>query len=108
MAHDIPYRSTKIYSGQLSDGRFYLIGNTERSDRSRLELFISEPNEMRFVKRKLLIDCENSEDDIIKCHYPAAVEKDGILYIIATAGYVSERFNKRGAILFTVDLDTLQ
>lgn len=107
MAHDIPYRSTKIYSGQLSDGRFYLIGNTERSDRSRLELFISEPNEMRFVKRKLLIDCENSEDDIIKCHYPAAVEKDGALFIIATANYARENGSERGAILFRVSLNSI-
>ena len=108
MAHDIPYRSSKIYSGTLSDGRFYLIANADRSNRSKLVLYVSEKNELKFTRQKVLIDCEVSDDDLGMCHYPAAVEKDGILYIIATASYVSERFNKRGAILFTVDLETLQ
>ena len=104
MSHDIPYRSTKIYSGTLSDGRFYLIANTERPNRSKLVLYISEKNEVKFTKQKVLIDCEASNDDIKKCHYPAAVEKDGVLYIIATADYAGGSLNGRGAVLFAVDL----
>ncbi len=103
MTHDIPYRSTKIYSGTLSDGRFYLIANIDCQNRSKLALYISERDELKFTKQKVLIDCERS-DDITKCHYPAAVEKDGVLYIIATADYVAEKLNERGAILFVVDV----
>ena len=92
----------------LSDGRFYLIANADRSNRSKLVLYVSEKNKLKFTRQKVLIDCEVSDDDLGMCHYPAAVEKDGILYIIATASYVGEGFNKRGAILFAVDLNTLQ
>jgi len=107
MSHDIPYRSTKIYSGTLSEGRFYLIANTDRPNRSKLMLYISEKNSLNFTKQKLLIDCEASDDDIKRCHYPAAVEKDGKLYIIATADYSGEKLNGRGAVLFTVDLNEI-
>ena len=103
MAHDIPYRSTKIYSGQLSDGRFYLIGNVDRRNRSKLMLYVSEKNEMRFTRQKLLIDCEAISDGIEKCHYPAAVQKGDTLYVIATANYSAGR----GAILFRVDLNRI-
>lgn len=104
MAHDLPYRSSKIYSGQLSDGRFYTVANTDKLNRARLTLYVSEPNEIRFTHEKLLIDCDLSADDITRCHYPAAVEKDGVLYIIATADYAGDELNGRGAILFRIDL----
>ena len=108
MAHDIPYRSSKIYSGTLSDGRFYLIANADRSNRSKLVLYVSEKNEVKFTRQKVLIDCEVSDDDMKLCHYPAAVEYDGLLYIIATADYHDGRnFKGRGAVLFTVDLKNI-
>ena len=108
MAHDIPYRSSKIYSGTLSDGRFYLIANADCSNRSKLVLYVSEKNEVKFTRQKILIDCEVSDDDMKLCHYPAAVEYDGLLYIIATADYHDGcNFKGRGAVLFTVDLKNI-
>ncbi|MBP3436423.1 MAG: helix-turn-helix domain-containing protein [Clostridia bacterium] len=107
MAHDIPYRESKIYSGMLRDGRFYLIANADRFNRSKLVLYLSEKDELKFTKQRVLMDCESAKGDMIKCHYPAAVEKDGMLYIIATADYAGEDMRGRGAILFTVDLSSL-
>lgn len=107
MSHDIPYRSTKIYSGALSDGRFYLIANTDSQYRTKLVLYISEKNKPEFTTQKLLIDCDALGTDIKRCHYPAAVEKDGKLYVIATANYSGEKLNGRGAVLFTVDLSEI-
>lgn len=103
MAHDIPYTSSKIYSGSLSDGRFYLIANEVYPERTRLVLYISEKGKMRFEKQVLLIDCKNDKQ-MYKCHYPAAIEKNGILCIIATSSYS----NGRGAVLFTVDLKDIK
>lgn len=106
MAHDVPYRNSKIYSGMLTDGRCYLISNTDRADRSKLTLFVSENGELKFTKEKLLIDCEATQD-MIMCHYPAAIEFDGMLYIIATASYEREDLRGRGAVLFTIDLKNI-
>ena len=107
MSHDIPYVNSKIYSGMLSDGRFYLIANTENFDRSKLVLYVSEKGTLRFTKRKVLIDCVRSADDMKMCHYPAAVESDGKLYIIATADYAGEGLRGRGAVLFTLELSEI-
>ena len=104
MSHDIPYRSTKIYSGALSDGRFYMVANIDCPQRSKLVLYVSEKNKPVFSKRKLLVDCKALGSDIKRCHYPSAIEKEGKLYVIATANYSGEKMNGRGAVLFTVDL----
>ena len=107
MGHDIPYRSSKIYSGTLSDGRFYLIANADRSNRSKLVLYVSERDKLKFTRQKMLIDCAVSDDDMTKCHYPAAVEYNGWLHIIATADYRGDDIKGRGAVLFSVDLKNI-
>ena len=107
MSHDIPYVNSKIYSGMLSDGRFYLIANTENSDRSKLVLYVSEKGRLKFTDQKILIDCGYSADDMKLCHYPAAVESGGKLYIIATADYAGEELRGRGAVLFILDLSEI-
>ena len=104
MAHDIPYISSKIYGGTLSDGRHFLIANKDKHDRSKLVLYMTEKGTFTFTKSMLLMDCENSIHNISRCHYPAAVEHDGKLYIIATAEYKGDVIYGRGAVLFTVDL----
>ncbi|MBQ8311381.1 MAG: hypothetical protein IJX80_10265 [Clostridia bacterium] len=58
------------------------------------------------MKEKLLIDGEATQD-MIMCHYPAAIEFDGMLYVIATASYKREDLKSRGAVLFTIDLKNL-
>jgi AraC-like DNA-binding protein len=104
MAHDIPYISSKIYGGTLSDGRHFLIANTDKEDRSKLVLYLAEKDTLVFTKSMLLMDCKKSVHNISRCHYPAAVEHDRKLYIIATADYKGEAMCGRGAVLFTVDL----
>ena len=108
IAHDIPFSSSKIYSGTLSDGRHYLIGNTDRA-RTRLVLFVSEPDSMEFTKGYVLQEgfCE-----ALGCgwmwHYPAAWEANGTLYVICTVntdrGTVGYR---RGAALMRIPLDAI-
>jgi len=107
ISHDIPYISSKIYSGVLSDGRFYLIANIDHYSRSKLVLYISEKGKLNFTRQKLLINCDASAEDILRCHYPAAVESDGKLYVIASMDYVGKELKGRGAVLFTVDLQEL-
>lgn len=107
ISHDIPYVSTKLYGGELSDGRFYLVCNIDKFNRSKLALFISEKGKLKFDKKIILKDCDDNVDDIIKCHYPACYESDGVLYIIATADYNGQTLRGRGAILFKVDLRSI-
>lgn len=102
--HDIPYIASKIYSGTLSDGRHFLIANTYREERSKLTVFFTEKKSMIFTGYIDLFDTEHTDlTGVSACHYPAAVEYDGKLYIIATKNYGPGWF-RRGAELFTVEL----
>jgi len=103
-AHDIPYVNSKIYAGELSDGRYYLIANIDRFDRTRLVAYFSSGSELKFTKKVTLIDCDKTATDVKRCHYPAAVESNGKLYVIATAEYQGSERLYRGSVLFTLDL----
>ena len=106
-SHDIPCRSSKIYSGDLSDGRKYLIANT-LAGRKKLTVFFTEKNGHLFSKYVVLFDSEAAKDSgIVTCHYPSACEYDGKLYIITTVGYESSTGQKRGAGLTVIDLKCL-
>ena len=94
-SHDIPLVNSKIYTGVLSDGRAYLLGNVDLFDRSRLALYLTSPGTMRFEKRLLL------RDGGLAAHYPAATETGGRLQVIYTANRGGGR---RGAELASVDL----
>jgi len=106
-SHDIPYRSTKIYAGNLSDGRAYVIANTENQDRSKLVLFVSKKGTPKFNKQLVLFDKRFDKTDMYECHYPSAVESNGKLYIITTAGYNGKELNGKGSVVFTVDLGNI-
>ncbi|MBO5754478.1 MAG: helix-turn-helix domain-containing protein, partial [Clostridia bacterium] len=54
-SHDIPLIDTKIYSGTLSDGRHYVIGNVG-VPRTKLMIYFSEKDNLRFTKSLLLQD----------------------------------------------------
>jgi hypothetical protein len=100
--HDIPYISSKIYAGNLSDGRKYLVCNVDKLDRSRLAVYFTEKGSDLFRYRMVLFDQETTEiPHASACHYPAACEADGKLYVIATINY---EWSRRGAVLFTIDL----
>jgi hypothetical protein len=106
-SHDIPYFNSKIYGGMLSDGRLYLIANVERQLRTKLVLYVSEKDKLCFTRQKVLIDCAAKGSAMLRCHYPAATESDGKLYVIATSNFAQENMNERGAVLFTVDLQEI-
>lgn len=107
MSHDIPYRNSKIYSGTLSDGRHYIIATIDRVNRTKLALYVSDKDTIVFRHCKILMDCEVANNHVSHCHYPAAYESDGVLYIIATAVYDDQELSGRGAVLFKVDLKTI-
>jgi len=101
--HDIPYIGSKIYTGTLTDGRNYLIANIDRWNRSRLAVCFSDKGSIRFDKRMILYDSTLPEfAGTTACHYPAACEADGYLYIISTLNY--ENFTRRGALLHKIKL----
>jgi len=105
-SHDIPIPATKAYSGTLSDGRNYIIGNLYYG-RKRLAMFISEPETMDFTKAIVINHNKNKTLGFgLQWHYPVAYEENGKLYIIQTVT-VDEKENKRGAVLSVVDLSKI-
>lgn len=102
MAHDIPLWNSKIYSGTLSDGRNYLIGNLP-CDRSRLCLFVNRKGEMRFDKAYLI---GSVIEGVETRHYPVAFEDGGRLYIIFTYD-IEGKSGTRGAMCAAVQIQNL-
>jgi hypothetical protein len=83
------------------------VGNTDYGDRSKLSLYVSEKNSINFTKQYVLSDFSAFGGRIFQCFYPAAVESDGVLKIIATATYTNNKGEVqrgRGAVMFKVDL----
>lgn len=104
-SHDIPYINSKIYTGELPDGRYYLIANIDKIDRSKLVLYISEKGKMSFEKCIILFDKSSKNiDGVSACHYPCAYADNEKLYITATVTYDQ---NRRGAVLFRLDLSSI-
>lgn len=102
IAHNIPFTSSKIYSGTLSNGRNYVIGNIWsgqewENSRSKLAVFFSKPGEFKFNEGYLLQDGISQQFGYGQMwHYPVAHEADGKLYVIYTA---SVQNPKRGAVV---------
>ena len=114
LAHDIPFCNAKIYSGTLSDGRNYVMGNIFPPDvtpevdyprRNRLAAFFSRPNTMIFDKG-IIIEEDRSPDLLYGADwaYPVACEADGTLYVIYSS-VIEGSF--RGAALSAIDLKAL-
>ena len=100
--HDVPYILSKVYAGNLSDGRNYLIANIDRLERSKLVVYFTDGTSKKFKKRVVLFDAKTTDiPNASACHYPAACEYDGKLYIIATLNY---EWSQRGAVLYVIDL----
>ncbi len=98
---DIPFSNSKIYAGDLSDGRHYVIGNLHPG-RTRLAMFLTEPGGVKFTEGFLLQDGVNPAFGYGQMwHYPVAYEADGKLYVIYTASIENP---KRGAVLSAVPL----
>ncbi|MBQ9544070.1 MAG: exo-alpha-sialidase [Clostridia bacterium] len=103
VAHDIPFSDSKIYAGTLSDGRNYVIGNLYPG-RKKLAIFFSGKEKMKFTEGFILQDGYSEELGFgEKWHYPAAIEKDGKLYVICTVN-PGENDLVGGAALTVLDL----
>ena len=103
LSHDIPYVSSKIYAGNLCDGRNYLVANIDEFDRSKLAVYLTDESGKQFHKKIILFDKKTTNiKNTTACHYPGAFESEGKLYIVATLGYERAR---RGAVLFILDLN---
>ena len=104
-AHDIPFSSSKIYSGTLSDGRNYLIGNL-LPDRKKLAIFFSSKTKMEFNKGFLLADNKSFIDyNGGQWSYPVAYESQGKLYVIYSGTIDLYGQESRGAILSVINLN---
>lgn len=104
-AYDIPFTNSKLYSGTLSDGRNYVMGNILEG-RSKLAIFFSRPGSMRFDTCVLLED-GSSEDfpEATMWHYPVAIESEGMLKTICTVSLQGDIRNApRGAVLITLPI----
>jgi hypothetical protein len=82
------FRAVKMYAGTLSDGRNFIVGNSEVAGRTRVSMYVSEKDSCRFTKQIVLYDAKtpvvpNTE----MCHYPCAYESNGKLHISLTVGY---------------------
>ena len=106
LTHNIPFLSSKIYSGTLSDGRNYVVGNLD-VERKTLAIFFSEPGEFVFTKAFLLQDgmSETIGNGIETWQYPCAYEADGNLYVLYSAGKKVDNVFKRGAVISVIPLD---
>ncbi len=104
----LPVHAAKMYAGELSDRREYLLFNerTPQNDRSRLVMLLTEKGGTGgFTKRYVLAD---GYDENLRCgpywHYPCACECEGMLYISCTANGPD---NVRDAVVFRIPADAL-
>lgn len=105
--HDIPFSNSKIYSGTLSNGKNYIIGNLI-PDRSKLAIFFSQKGVMKFDKGFLLANQKSFADYNGKqWSYPVAYESQGKLYVIYSGTINLYGQECRGAILSIINLNNI-
>lgn len=101
-AINIPFIHSKIYSGTLSDGRNFVIGNILNIDRTKLAIYFSEKGSMHFNDAILLTDGATLDfPNAIAWHYPCAIESEDELKIICSLSYDG---GSRGAVLITLPI----
>ena len=107
-AYDIPMINSKMYSGELTDGRHYIIGNIDVKNRSRLAIYFTDDDSAVFTKRVILHDgAEDAFPTASAYHYPVACEHNGKLYIIYTVNMTEKWFIQRCAAISVIDLEKI-
>lgn len=103
LASDLAFSNSKIYSGTLSDGRKYVVGNAQPG-RGKLVAYFADKNG-KFNKRVTLQNGFSTTHRLgWNWHYPSAVEYDGKLFVIYTVN--CGEFT-RGAVVSVVDIKTI-
>lgn len=107
--YDVPVSSSKIYSGTLSSGQHYWIGNLFPHERKKLAFLYTSGKDLFFDKGFLLQDGpdEKLEGSGKQWSYPAAYEANDKLFVIYTAA-VKESHTIRGAVLSVIPLKDLK
>ena len=114
MIYDIAFSNSKVYSGTLSDGRSFLIGNMQ-PDRRKLVMYIGKNGRAKFDKYIVLENGPSAELGFGEVwHYPCTWEDNGKLYIIYTVnlgendlGNGGKGWHTRGAVLSVIDISKL-
>lgn len=111
--HNLPFVNSKIYSGTLSDGRNYVIGNIlchardSSWNRGHLAIFFSDPRTMRFNQGFFLRDGEDRKLHLYpQWSYPSAYEANGKLHVVYSMVAQKENQSIRGAMMSIVDLNS--
>ena len=104
VSHNIPFCSSKIYSGTLSNGVNYVVGSM--GNRDRLSIFFSKPGSLDFICG---YDLHKGDDPVLglcpQYSYPVACEMDGLLHIIYTMQTPPRENNIRGAMLTSIPIN---
>lgn len=104
-ASDIPFSSSKIYSGTLLNGRNYVIGNIG-ANREKLCIFFSSGSDVLFDSGYVLQNGFSEELNAgYQWSYPCAYESGGKLYVIYTVTF--NKNNERGAAVSVIDLSLI-
>lgn len=104
-ASDIPFSSSKIYSGTLLNGRNYVIGNIG-ANREKLCIFFSSGSDVLFDSGYVLQNGFSEELNAgYQWSYPCAYESGGKLYVIYTVTF--NKNNERGAAVLVIDLSLI-
>lgn len=104
ISHNIPFWNSKIYSGTLSTGVNYVVGNI--ASRDRLSIFFSKPGPLNFTCG---YDLRNGHDPVLDLYpqfsYPVCCEMDGMLHIIHTMQTPERQNHIRGAMLSSIPVE---
>jgi hypothetical protein len=101
---NMPLSTSKPYCGYLSTGQRYLLGNSVRggnNSREHLTIAVSRPGQEMLCRMWLIRDAEvpGSLRDIYgytdpqRLAYPHAIEHDGQLYVVYSAGHLGANQN---------------
>ena len=107
ISHNIPFSSSKIYSGTLSTGVHYVVGCLD--GRNRLSIFFSKPGPLDFSCGYDIRNGDIPELDLCpQFSYPVCCEMDSSLHIIYTMQTPPRQDNLRGAMLTSIPVGIRQ